>query len=81
MQNSNAVEHTGEFEAVLGAVDALWKCAENLGTLSVQFHRNVVGKLATHAEDNALGILESVNIHYHLKRKTFKYDDYVTNTR
>ena len=61
------VEHPTELEAVLCAVDVLGARAEQTHVLSIERHCNVVWQLAAHREDNALGLLEIVNVHDRLE--------------
>ncbi len=64
---AQTVEHGREFVAVLGVVNALGRCAENVDVLLVEAHGEIVGNLAAHGEYHAVGHLEVENIHYALE--------------
>ena len=74
LQYSNPIEHTREFEAILGAVDHFGQRAEDSRSLSMQFHGDVVGQLAAHAQNHTFRVLQRVDIHHHLECYLFEVE-------
>lgn len=48
LRDPDAVQHTGEFEPILGSVDRFGRGAENSCLLPMEIHGDVIRQLATH---------------------------------
>ena len=65
--DAELVEHGGELVAVLGAVDRDGGGAEHGDVAAVELHREVVGDLSAHADDDAVGSLKVDDVHHALE--------------
>ena len=67
--HADTIQHGGELLTVLGIIDALGGCPQDIHMLLVQTHRQVIRDLAAGGDDHAVRVLQLEDIHHTLEGK------------